>query len=328
MVGNGSNGSLVIRTWGTEEPTATATATATCLTLRVFSSKGQRLNAALTLLRYGDFLQLPSWSTRCPKKWSATSIRTGTASNPSIPCGITFSALFTSSWDLFLSLVSDFFWSNLVLTTSIFKISSIFDSDQIESNEPGVKLSPAIWFHTFYVFTSSHFPTQSKLNQNWTWRRNAIFLSMTFYETRCNRLKHVVQRVTVAVNYSGNLLVIYLFIKSKRLRNPANSLVINLAFSDLGMMLSQFPIFIWNTFNGGVWSFGPLACQIYAATGSAFGMCSICTMAAIAYDRYNVIAKGVQSVRLTTGNFVLLRCSVSLLFSIPPPPLLLPASSP
>ena len=142
---------------------------------------------------------------------------------------------------------------------------------------------------------------------------------MTFYETRCNRLKHVVQRVTVAVNYSGNLLVIYLFIKSKRLRNPANSLVINLAFSDLGMMLSQFPIFIWNTFNGGVWSFGPLACQIYAATGSAFGMCSICTMAAIAYDRYNVIAKGVQSVRLTTGNFVLLRCSVSLLFSIPPP---------
>ena len=97
-------------------------------------------------------------------------------------------------------------------------------------------------------------------------------------------------------------MVIYLFIKTKSLRSPANNLVINLAFSDLFMMLSQFPIFIWNTFSGGMWSFGPLICQIYAATGSAFGMCSICTMAAIAYDRYNVIAKGVQAIRLTTGN--------------------------
>jgi len=123
------------------------------------------------------------------------------------------------------------------------------------------------------------------------------------------------------ISLIGNLLVIYLFIKSKRLRNPANSLVINLAFSDLGMMLSQFPIFIWNTFNGGVWSFGPLACQIYAATGSAFGMCSICTMAAIAYDRYNVIAKGVQSVRLTTGKSILwiLFCWIYAIgWSIPP----------
>jgi len=119
----------------------------------------------------------------------------------------------------------------------------------------------------------------------------------------------------------GNSMVIYLFIKTKSLRSPANNLVINLAFSDLFMMLSQFPIFIWNTFSGGMWSFGPLICQIYAATGSAFGMCSICTMAAIAYDRYNVIAKGVQAIRLTTGKSLLwiLMCWIYAIgWSVPP----------
>ena len=74
-------------------------------------------------------------------------------------------------------------------------------------------------------------------------------------------------------------------------------------------MLSQFSIFIWNTFNGGAWSFGPLICQIYAAAATGFGTCSICTMAAIAYDRYNVIAKGVQAIRLTTGKSTALHSS-------------------
>lgn len=87
------------------------------------------------------------------------------------------------------------------------------------------------------------------------------------------------------------------------------------------MMLSQFSIFIWNTFNGGAWSFGPLICQIYAAAATGFGTCSICTMAAIAYDRYNVIAKGVQAIRLTTGKSILwiLLCWIYAIgWSVPP----------
>ena len=106
------------------------------------------------------------------------------------------------------------------------------------------------------------------------------------------------------LDVAGNSLVLYLFTKTKALRTPANNFVVNLAFSDLCMMLSQFPMFTFNCFNGGVWCFGPLACQLYAALGSVFGLSSICTMAAIAYDRYNVIVKGIKRTPITTGDSI------------------------
>jgi len=107
-----------------------------------------------------------------------------------------------------------------------------------------------------------------------------------------------------SISISGNSLVLYLFIKTKALKSPANNFVVNLAFSDLCMMLSQFPMFTYNTLSGGVWMFGPFACEIYAALGSVFGLCSICTMAVISYDRYNVIVKGMKGVRMTNGKSV------------------------
>ena len=103
---------------------------------------------------------------------------------------------------------------------------------------------------------------------------------------------------------AGNSLVLYLFTNTKGLRTPANNFIVNLAFSDLCMMLSQFPMFTVNCFNGGIWSFGPIGCQIYAATGSAFGLSSICTMAAISYDRYSVIVRGMKGTPMTTGNLI------------------------
>ena len=80
--------------------------------------------------------------------------------------------------------------------------------------------------------------------------------------------------------------------------------VVNLAFSDLCMMLTQFPMFVFNSFAGGVWLFGPFMCELYACTGSIFGLGSIATMAAISYDRYNVIVLGMNGPRMTTGRAV------------------------
>jgi r-opsin len=99
----------------------------------------------------------------------------------------------------------------------------------------------------------------------------------------------------------GNSLVLHLFLKTKDLKTPANMFVVNLAVSDLGMMISQFPMFFFNCFSGGVWIFGPFLCELYACTGSIFGLCSICTMAAISYDRYNVIVNGMKGTPMTYG---------------------------
>lgn len=43
------------------------------------------------------------------------------------------------------------------------------------------------------------------------------------------------------------------------------------------------------------WVFGPLMCDLYAFFGSLFGSGSIWTMTAIAFDRYNVIVKGLSA---------------------------------
>lgn len=42
------------------------------------------------------------------------------------------------------------------------------------------------------------------------------------------------------------------------------------------------------------WHFGPRMCEIYAMLGSLFGCASIWTMTMIAFDRYNVIVKGLS----------------------------------
>ncbi|KAI9564467.1 hypothetical protein GHT06_008206 [Daphnia sinensis] len=101
------------------------------------------------------------------------------------------------------------------------------------------------------------------------------------------------------ISVFGNGLVLHLFSKTKELKTPANMFVVNLAFSDLCMMISQFPWFVYNSFNGGVWLFGPFLCELYSCTASVFGLGSITTMAAISYDRYNVIVNGMNGPRMT-----------------------------
>jgi r-opsin len=50
------------------------------------------------------------------------------------------------------------------------------------------------------------------------------------------------------------------------------------------------------------WVFGPLACQLYGMAGSLFGCSSIWSMTMIAFDRYNVIVKGISGKPLTNGS--------------------------
>ncbi|XP_076037949.1 compound eye opsin BCRH2-like [Oratosquilla oratoria] len=99
----------------------------------------------------------------------------------------------------------------------------------------------------------------------------------------------------------GNGIVLYVFLKTKNLRTPANMLVVNLSFSDLCMLLSQFPWFAWNCFMGGVWYFSPFMCELYACLGAITGLCSLWSLVFISYDRYNVIVRGMNGTKLTSG---------------------------
>ncbi|XP_065164859.1 rhodopsin-like [Atheta coriaria] len=100
------------------------------------------------------------------------------------------------------------------------------------------------------------------------------------------------------VAVSGNGMVVYIFCSTKGLRTPSNLLVINLAFSDMCMMLCMSPAMVINCYYE-TWVLGPFMCELYAMLGSLFGCGSIWTMTFIAFDRYNVIVKGLSAKPLT-----------------------------
>ncbi|KAG8237564.1 Long wavelength sensitive opsin 3 [Ladona fulva] len=117
-----------------------------------------------------------------------------------------------------------------------------------------------------------------------------------------NPLWHGILGFAIAVlgfiSWAGNGVVIYVFSSTKSLRTPSNLLVVNLAFSDFLMMVFMCPMMVINCYYE-TWVFGPLMCQIYGMAGSLFGCASIWTMVTIAFDRYNVIVKGLSAEPMT-----------------------------
>ena len=76
----------------------------------------------------------------------------------------------------------------------------------------------------------------------------------------------------------GNTMVLRIFSHYQSLRTPANMLIMNLAVSDLFLMISLIPECSYNFFVGGPWQFGNLACQIHSFCGAFFGYSQITTL--------------------------------------------------
>lgn len=143
------------------------------------------------------------------------------------------------------------------------------------------------------------------------------------------------------MSFLGNGCVIYIFLKVKSLRTPVsipqkrfsypffsifrhkfqtNMFVVNLALSDLLMMTTMGPTVTINVFMQRYWVWGAFGCKLYGFTGAVCGTVSILSMVVIgylyifnrifdhfltiffdSYDRYNVIVKGFNGVKITAG---------------------------
>jgi len=112
--------------------------------------------------------------------------------------------------------------------------------------------------------------------------------------------------ILCAINFGGNLAVVYLYSKASYLKTPANLLVVNLAISDFWMMMTNGPPYIHNCFWGGYWMFSNFACDLYAATGAVTGVCSIWTLAFISFDRYNIICNGFNGPKMSQGKAMMM----------------------
>lgn len=73
--------------------------------------------------------------------------------------------------------------------------------------------------------------------------------------------------ITGSIAIGGNIIVLRIFGHNQALRSPANMLVMNLAVSDLLLMITLIPECVYNFFMGGPWQFGEFACQIHSFCG-------------------------------------------------------------
>jgi len=120
--------------------------------------------------------------------------------------------------------------------------------------------------------------------------------------------------------FCGNAMAIYIFATSKKLRTPANLLVINLAISDFIIICFMSPPMVVSCYYR-TWVFGRFGCEVYAFVGSICGCASINTMVFITEDRYNVIVKGISAKPLTNGGAmlrILIIWAVGLAWTLPP----------
>nr|QIW86028.1 opsin M1 [Neogonodactylus oerstedii] len=108
----------------------------------------------------------------------------------------------------------------------------------------------------------------------------------------------------------GNCIVLYIFMTKKSLRTPANMFVINLAFADLMMMVSQYPMYIYCCFIGGYWPLGAHGCEFHAFSAAITGDTALLTLVAIGYDRYCVIVKAFDGGHMTSlkAFFIIIFC--------------------
>ncbi|GIY15080.1 visual pigment-like receptor peropsin [Caerostris darwini] len=88
----------------------------------------------------------------------------------------------------------------------------------------------------------------------------------------------------------GNGLVLAMFLRFRGLITPTSLLLINLAVSDLGLIVLGFPFSASSSF-AGRWLFGDGGCQWYAFMGFLFGSAHIGTLALLALDRYLIACR-------------------------------------
>ncbi|KAM4899629.1 visual pigment-like receptor peropsin [Sylvia borin] len=107
------------------------------------------------------------------------------------------------------------------------------------------------------------------------------------------------------ISIFSNIVVLGIFVKYKELRTATNAIIINLAFTDIGVSGIGYPMSAASDLHGS-WKFGYTGCQIYAALNIFFGMASIGLLTVVAVDRYLTICRPDIGRRMTARSYAAL----------------------
>ena len=128
-------------------------------------------------------------------------------------------------------------------------------------------------------FMHPHWQTQKAVHPVWFYALGLYFLiigNFQFFKKIKVKAVHK-SKIYLAgsIAFGGNLSVLRIFGRCQSLRTPSNMLVMNLAVSDLMLMITLMPELLYNFFTGGPWRFGDIGCQIHAFCGNWLALVSM-----------------------------------------------------
>lgn len=114
--------------------------------------------------------------------------------------------------------------------------------------------------------------------------------------------------VIFIIGVTGNLLVIYVLMKEKELRNFTNYLLANLSLADLMVLFTCVPSGLHDLFAKERWYLGKIMCYSIAFVENCMGFASILSIFFITCDRFYVICKPltVKAVMTSSRTFKLI----------------------
>lgn len=97
----------------------------------------------------------------------------------------------------------------------------------------------------------------------------------------------IIYAAIFCLGVSGNFFVIFTVFRNSKLHTPFNYLVVNLAVSDMCVLLFSLPIVVFSECFS--WPFDEFLCKLSRPSFLTFTGVSVCTMVALSFERYQVV---------------------------------------
>ena len=99
----------------------------------------------------------------------------------------------------------------------------------------------------------------------------------------------IAEIIILTLGTIGNVLVVLVVAKRRKMRTVTNYFILNLACADLTVLISNIPIDLTTRFMDDKWVFGKATCKIIKPLQTMGTIASILTLVAISLSRYDSI---------------------------------------
>ena len=99
----------------------------------------------------------------------------------------------------------------------------------------------------------------------------------------------IAEIIILTLGTIGNVLVVLVVAKRRKMRTVTNYFILNLACADLTVLISNIPIDLTTQFMDDKWVFGKATCKIIKPLQTMGTIASILTLVAISLSRYDSI---------------------------------------